>query len=172
MNEQLGHDLVATAVLRGTFRLRSGATSSYYIDKYLFETQPGLLRSIARALRAFVPAEAQRLAGPVLGAVPLVTALGLEMELPTLLVRPEKPKEYGTSKQIEGFLERGDRVLLVEDVVTTGGAALASIEALRDAGADVLRAVCVIDREQGGAAAFERAGVPFEALFTKSGLGL
>jgi orotate phosphoribosyltransferase len=92
MNEQLGRDLVATAVLRGTFRLRSGATSSYYIDKYLFETQPVLLRSLAQALRPLVPAEAQRLAGPVLGAVPLVTALALEMDLPTLFVRPESPR--------------------------------------------------------------------------------
>jgi orotate phosphoribosyltransferase len=172
MKEELGRDLVAAAVLRGSFRLRSGATSSYYIDKYLFETQPGLLRRLVQALRAFVPAETQRLAGPVLGAVPLVTALALEVELPTLLVRPEKPKDYGTAKQIEGVLEPGDRVLLIEDVVTTGGAALASVEALRGAGAEVLRAVCVIDREEGGAAAFERVGVPFQALFTKSGLGL
>ncbi|HEY3059747.1 MAG TPA: orotate phosphoribosyltransferase [Chloroflexota bacterium] len=159
-------------MLRGSFRLRSGATSSYYIDKYLFETRPDLLRRLAQALRAFVPNGAQRLAGPVLGAVPLVTALALETDLPSLLVRTDKPKDYGTAKAIEGSLERGDRVMLIEDIVTTGGAALAAISALREAGAEVLGAVCVVDREEGGAAAFGQAGVPFQALFTKTDLGL
>jgi orotate phosphoribosyltransferase len=159
-------------VLRGSFRLRSGATSSYYIDKYLFTTRPDLLRRLAQALRDFVPPHAQRLAGPVLGAVPLVTALALETDLPTLIVRTDRPKDYGTAKMIEGTLARGDRVVLIEDVVTTGGAALAAVDVLRAAGAEVLGAVCVVDREEGGMAAFEQAGVPFQALFTKSGLGL
>jgi len=168
----LGRDLVAAAVLRGSFRLRSGATSNYYIDKYLFETQPGLLRRLAQALQPLVHSEAQRLAGPVLGAVPLVTAVALEMELPTLLVRTDKPKEYGTAKAIEGALEPGDRVMLIEDVVTSGGALLAAVEVLRGAQVQVLGAVCVVDREEGGADAIAAAGVPFRALFTKSGLGL
>jgi orotate phosphoribosyltransferase len=172
MKEQLGRDLVDVAVLRGSFRLRSGATSSYYIDKYLFTTRPDLLRRLAQALREMLPRDAQRLAGPVLGAVPLVTALALETDLPTLIVRTDAPKDYGTSKAIEGTLNAGERVVLIEDVVTTGGAALAAVEVLRAAGAQVLGAVCVVDREQGGAAAFERAGVPFQALFTKTGLGL
>ena len=172
MNEQLGRDLVATAVLRGTFRLRSGATSSYYIDKYLLTTQPDILRRLAQALRSYVPAETQRLAGPVLGAVPLVTALALETNLPTLIVRTDAPKDYGTSKAIEGALLPGERVLLIEDVVTTGAEALAAVETLRAAGVEVLGAVCLVDREQGGAAAFEQVGVPFQALFTKTGLGL
>jgi orotate phosphoribosyltransferase len=172
MSEQLGRDLVAAAVLRGSFRLRSGATSNYYIDKYLFETEPGLLRRLAQALRPLVHGDAQRLAGPVLGAVPLVTAVALEMNLPTLLVRTDKPKEYGTAKSIEGALEPGDRVMLIEDVVTSGGALLAAVEVLRGADVEVLGAVCVVDREEGGAAAIAAAGVPFQALFTKSGLGL
>ena len=172
MNEQLARDLVDAAVLRGSFRLRSGATSTYYIDKYLLTTRPDLLRRLAQALRPFVPAETQRLAGPVLGAVPLVTALALETNLPTLIVRTDKPKDYGTNKMIEGKLTPGERVMLIEDVVTTGGAALAAVETLREAGVEVLAAACLVDREEGGAAAFERAGVPFSALFTKSGLGL
>lgn len=169
---ELGRDLVATAVLRGTFVLRSGATSNYYIDKYLFTTQPELLRRLARELAALLPPGATRLAGPVLGAVPLVTAVSLETGLPSLIVRVEKPKDYGTAKQIEGHIEQGDRVALVEDVVTTGGAALGAVSTLRDAGADVLAALAVVDREQGGAAAFEAAGVPFRSLFTKTQLGL
>jgi orotate phosphoribosyltransferase len=159
-------------VLRGSFLLRSGARSDYYIDKYLFTTQPSLLGRIADELAARLPDGVQRLAGPVLGAVPLVTALSMRTGIPMAIVRTEKPKEYGTNKQIEGSLVVGQKVVLVEDVVTTGGAALASIEALREAGAEVLAAFAVIDREEGGQAAFAAAGVPFQALFTKSELGL
>jgi orotate phosphoribosyltransferase len=159
-------------VLRGDFLLRSGARSSYYIDKYLFTTQPDLLRRIAAELAARLPDGVQRVAGPVLGAVPLVTALSLASELPMLIVRTESAKEYGTAKQIEGVLQAGERVVLVEDVVTTGGAALAAVQVLREAGADVLAALAVVDREEGGGAAFAAAGVPYQSLFTKSSLGL
>jgi orotate phosphoribosyltransferase len=168
----LGRDLVQTAVLRGDFLLRSGTRSGYYIDKYLFTTQPRLLRRIAAALAARAPSGVQRLAGPVLGAVPLVTAVSLQMELPMVIVRTDKPKEYGTARQIEGALESGEQVLLIEDVVTTGGAALAAVDALRAAGADVVGALVVVDREQGGPEAFAARGVPFRALFTKTELGL
>jgi orotate phosphoribosyltransferase len=171
--EALGRDLVATAVLRGDFLLRSGARSNYYIDKYLFTTQPVLLRRVAAALAGLVPSGVQRLAGTVLGAVPLATALSLETGLPMVIVRSEKPKEYGTSRQIEGSqLQPGERVLLIEDVVTTGGAALAAVDELRAAGAEVIGALVVIDREQGGPQAFAARGVPFRALFTKTALGL
>src|ERR687890_2590004 len=120
---ELGRDLVSVAVLRGSFVLRSGATSSYYIDKYLFTTRPDLLRRLAVELASELPRDAQRLAGTVLGAVPLATAVALETGLPTVLVRAER-KDYGTSKQVEGALEAGERVVLIEDVVTTAGAAL------------------------------------------------
>jgi len=108
----------------------------------------------------------------VLGAVPLVTAVSLETGLPSLIVRVDEPKEYGTSRRFEGKLAAGDRVVLVEDVVTTGGAALAAVEVLREAGAEVLGALVVVDREQGGRDAFAAAGVPLQALFTKTELGL
>jgi orotate phosphoribosyltransferase len=171
-DEGLGRDLVAAAVLRGDFLLRSGQRSSYYIDKYLFTTQPDLLRRIAAALASLLPPGVQRLAGPVLGAIPLVTALSLETGLPMVIVRTDKPKEYGTARQIEGTLSGGERVLLVEDVVTTGGAALAAVDELRSAGAEVVGALAVVDREQGGPEAFAARGVSFQALFTKSSLGL
>ncbi|MCA1645775.1 MAG: orotate phosphoribosyltransferase [Chloroflexi bacterium] len=171
-HEALGRDLVAAAVLRGDFLLRSGARSSYYIDKYLFTTRPELLRRIAAELTQRLPAGVQRVAGPVLGAIPLVTALSLATHLPMLIVRVEQAKDYGTSKQIEGTLEPGDKVVLVEDVVTTGGAALGAVETLRQAGAEVLGALVVVDRQAGGAAAFATAGVPYQALFTRSELGL
>jgi orotate phosphoribosyltransferase len=172
MNEQLGRDLVEASVLRGSFRLRSGATSSYYIDKYLFTTRPELLRRIAAELASLLPRETQRLAGPVLGAVPLVTAVALHTGLPSLIVRTDSAKDYGTAKRVEGTLQAGERVVLVEDVVTTGGAALAAVDALREANLEVLKVLCVIDREEGGAAAFEQAGVRLEPLFTRTALGL
>ena len=169
--EALGRDLVNAAVLRGDFLLRSGARSSYYIDKYLFTTRPELLRRVASALSAHVPSGVSRLAAPGFGALQLATAMSLECNVPTLVVRTDR-KEYGTAKQIEGALESGDRVLLVEDVVTTAGAALEAVTLLREASAEVVGALVVIDREQGGAEAFQNAGVPFEALFTKTSLGL
>ncbi len=159
-------------MLRGDFLLRSGQRSSYYIDKYLFTTEPDLLRRVGSSLAALVPGGVDRLAGPALGAVPLLAAVSLQVGLPFVIVRAEKPKEYGTAKQIEGALSAGERVWLIEDVVTTGGASMASVDALEEAGATVVGAVCVIDREQGGAEAFSRRGVPFTALFTKTSLGL
>jgi orotate phosphoribosyltransferase len=171
-HEALGRDLVAAAVLRGDFLLRSGARSSYYIDKYLFTTEPALLQRLALALSSRLPDGVQRVAGPVLGAVPLVTAVSLQTGLPSVIVRVDKAKDYGTSRRFEGRLVAGDRVVLVEDVVTTGGAALAAVEVLRGAGAEVLGAMVVVDREQGGREAFATAGVPLQSLFTKSELGL
>ncbi len=169
--EALGRDLVAAAVLRGDFLLRSGQRSSYYIDKYLFTTQPALLRRIARGLLALVPSGVDRLAAPGFGALQLVTAMSLEADLPTLVVRTDQ-KEYGTAKRVECVLAVGERVLLVEDVVTTGGAALEAVDQLRAAGAEVVGALAVVDREQGGPEAFSARGVPFRALFTRSALGL
>ena len=159
-------------MLQGDFLLRSGARSGYYIDKYLFTTQPALLRRLASELATRLPSDVQRLAGPVLGAVPLVTALSLQTGLPSLIVRTDQPKDYGTAKRIEGSLAAGERVVLVEDVVTTGGAALAASDGLRDAGVEVIGVLAVVDREEGGAAAFAARHVPFQALFTKSSLGL
>ncbi len=169
--ESLGRELVEAAVLRGDFLLRSGARSSYYIDKYLFTTRPELLRRLATELATRIPAGVDRIAGTVLGAIPLATALSLECGLPMVMIRGEK-KDYGTAKQIEGKLASGERVLLVEDVVTTAGAALAAVDVLRGAGAEVVGVLVVVDREEGGAAAFEQAGVPYQALFTRSALGL
>src|SRR5207248_8309352 len=115
---ELARDLVAAAWLEGDFVLRSGRRSKYYFDKYLFETQPGILRRVAVSLASLVPAETQRLAAPELGAIVLGAAVSLELDLPLVLIRKEA-KEYGTAKALEGRLERGDRVCLIEDVLTT-----------------------------------------------------
>jgi len=160
------------ALLEGDFVLRSGRRSNYYLDKYRFGTRPDLLRAlgkaIAEAVREHEP-DAARLAAPELGAVTLVTAAALELELPFVIVRG-KAKEHGTANRIEGVYEHGDCVCLVEDVVTSGGAAIEAVEALREAGMRVSNAVCVVDREEGGVDALARSAVRLRALFTGSDL--
>ena len=169
--ERLAADLVATAYLRGDFVLRSGKRSSYYFDKYLFETQPAILKRLGRFLAELVPAGTQRLAAPELGAVLLGGAVSMELGLPLVIVRKET-KDYGTSRQIEGRLTPGDRVSVVEDVLTTGGEAIKSVQKLRGAGATVLGLVGVLDREEGAAANLAAAGIAFRALFRKADLPL
>ena len=160
------------AYLEGDFVLRSGRRSSYYLDKYRFETRPDLLgplgERIAEAVAEVEP-DAVRLAGPELGAVALAAAASLASGLPFLIVRKEA-KEYGTANRLEGVFEPGDLACLVEDVVTSGGAAIAAVEALREAGLEVRNAVCVVDREEGGADALAAAGVHLRPLFLASEL--
>lgn len=167
--EHLAADIVDAAWLEGDFLLRSGQRSRYYLDKYRFETQPGILRRVAKYLAELVPAGTQRLAAPELGAVLLGGAVSLELELPLVLVRKEA-KEYGTARGIEGILELGDRVTVIEDVITTGGEAIRAVEKVREAGATVLGLVAVLDREEGGAENIQRLAVPFTPLFKRSDL--
>jgi len=113
----------------------------------------------------------QRLAGAELGGIPLVTAASLRTGLPSLFIRNAK-KDYGTAKQLEGKLERGDLVVLLEDVATTVGQALEAVTVLRDLGANVLAVIATIDRQEGASENMRAAGVPFESLFTKRDLGI
>jgi orotate phosphoribosyltransferase len=161
---ELGRDLVKVSYLKGDFVLRSGRRSNRYFDKFLFETDPAMLRRIGKHLAALVPKETQRLAAPELGAVLLGGAVSMETGLPLVLVRKE-PKGYGTSKQIEGHLRTHDRVTLIEDVVTTGGDSLRSADVLRNAGADVIHLVVVLDRGEGGEDNIQNAGIPYSPLF-------
>lgn len=172
MPATLAEQIRDAALLEGDFVLRSGKRSSYYLDKYRFGTRPDLLRPLGRAIAAAVrehEPDAVRLAAPELGAVTLATAAALELDLPFVIVRG-KPKEYGTANRIEGAYEEGDCVCLVEDVVTSGGAAIEAIEAVREAGMRVSNAVCVVDREEGGADALARAAVRLRPLFLASEL--
>jgi orotate phosphoribosyltransferase len=158
------------AYLEGDFVLRSGKRSRYYLDKYRFETRPDLLGPLGQLLAAEVAehaADANVLAGPELGAVALAAATSLASGLPFLIVR-KAAKEYGTAKRVEGVYEAGGRVCLIEDVVTSGGALLESVAALREAGLIVDTAVCVVDREEGGADLLARESVRLVALFRAS----
>jgi len=167
----LGEAIADAAVLRGTFKLRSGGTSDYYIDKYQFGTRPALLQQVAEALAAELPEGTEYVAGTALGAVPLAVAVSLARGLPSVVVRPEG-RDHGLVRAVEGSLPAGARVALLEDVVTTGSAALAAVGALRDAGAKVIGVIAVVDREEGGSAAFEAAGVPYRALLRSRDLGI
>jgi orotate phosphoribosyltransferase len=169
--ERLAADLVAVAYQEGDFVLRSGRRSRYYFDKYLFETQPAILGRLGRFLAELVPAGTQRLAAPELGAVLLGGALSLETGLPLVIVR-KQAKDYGTTRLLEGRLEAGERVTLVEDVLTTGGEALRAAEKVREAGGEVLCLVAVLDREEGAASALAAAGLEFRPLFKRSELPL
>jgi len=165
--DELGALLVERALLEGDFVLRSGRRSSWYLDKYRFETEPEILRALGEALAGAVEEcepEAVRIAGPALGAVALAASAAMASELPFIIVRDET-KEYGTAKRIEGPFESGELVCLLEDVVTSGGALAEAVSAVRDEGLVVRNAVCVVDREEGGSDALARLGVRLRPLF-------
>lgn len=171
--QALAKAIADVSLLRGTFTLRSGRTSSYYLDKYRFSTKPGVLDPVGDllALRVAAIGGVDRLAGAELGGIPLVTIASLKTGLPCIFVRNAK-KDYGTAKQLEGEINPGDRVIFIEDVTTTGGQSLEAVGVLTDAGATVVAVITVIDREEGARENFEAAGVAFEVLFTKTDLGV
>ena len=159
----------ATSHLTGSFVLRSGLTSTEYFDKYRFESDPVLLDAIAEQLAALVPPGTEVLAGLEMGGIPVVTALGRHTGLPCAFVR-KQAKPYGTRRLAEGADVAGRRVLVVEDVVTSGGQLVLSTADLRTLGAEVTHAVCVIDRLQGGAQALAAEGTELLPLFTSDDL--
>ncbi|MGH2381929.1 MAG: orotate phosphoribosyltransferase [Candidatus Limnocylindria bacterium] len=168
---ELARDVVGAAFLRGDFVLSSGARSKYYFDKYLFETKPAILRRLGAFLAEMIPAQTDRIAGPELGAVALASAVSLETGLPFVIVKKEA-KGYGTSKLVEGELYPGEKVVVVEDVVSTAAQAIRAAQQLTRAGAQVLTILAVIDREQGGAENISAAGYQFRPLFGKADMDL
>ena len=136
------------ALLHGEFTLRSGLKSNWYFDKYRFEGIPSIMRSVAHHMARLVPSGTDRLAGIELGGIPMCTALSLETDIPSMFIR-KKAKEYGTSAQIEGVYEKTDNILVVEDVVTTGGQAIIMIKQLREEGLNITGVVAVLNRGEG-----------------------
>lgn len=153
--------------LSGSFTLRSGVISNTYFDKYQFEADPKLLRAIAQALATLVPPETEVLAGLEMGGIPIVTMLSQVTGLPAAFIRKE-PKAYGTCRYAEGATLTGKRFVLVEDVVSSGGAIIDALEKLKADGLVPEVALCVIDRETGGSKALAAVGLPLKALFTFS----
>lgn len=169
---QLADRIAEVALLRGTFTLRSGRTSHYYLDKYLFSTQPDVLQALGEAFAERIDAsDVDRLVGAELGGIPLVTVASIATGLPCLFVRNQK-KDYGTAKQLEGNLESGDRVIIIEDIATTGGQVLEAARTIEAAGATVTKIIATIDRQEGARENIEGAGYAFDALFTKQDLGI
>ena len=146
----------------GDFTLTSGKKSSYYVDLKAAFTDPILLRRVVQRLIPHATG-VQRLAGTELGAVPLLVALALETGLPYVILR-KKARAHGTGRAYEGEIRAGEKVLLVEDVVTSGGTLQRAAEVLRSEGAKIERAVCVVDREEGAAESLREMGIGLEAV--------
>jgi len=159
------------AYLEGDFTLRSGRKSKYYLDKYLFETQPDILKALGDLFTAYVKPTTTLIAGAELGGVALAAAASMASGKPFVIIRNAK-KDYGTSKPYEGKLTEGDSVLLVEDIATTGGQVLEAAKFITSIGAKVERIVAVIDRQEGAQENIQNAGFDFAALFTKADLGI
>jgi orotate phosphoribosyltransferase len=160
-----------TAYLEGDFILRSGKRSKYYLDKYLFETCPDILKALGEEFAQYVTGDITLIAGAELGGVALAAATAMQTGKNWVIVRNSK-KGYGTGKLIEGVLKAGDIVLLVEDIATTGGQVLEAARVLTEAGAEVKKIVAVIDRKQGAAENVTKAGYKFESILTKDDLGI
>jgi orotate phosphoribosyltransferase len=166
---RLARAIDARSRLHGSFVLRSGQVSDEYFDKYLFEADPVLLRGVAEQMISLLPPDAQMLGGLELGGVPIATMLSQLTGMPTLFIR-KQPKEYGTRKLAEGDDPAGRHVVLVEDVITTGGAVLAAATALRDIGATVSTVVCAIDRSAPGQSVLPAGGISVRPVLTKADL--
>lgn len=160
-----------TSYLEGDFTLRSGKKSKYYMDKYLFETCPDILKALGAEFAKHISDDVTLIAGAELGGVALAAATAMESGKNWIIVRNSK-KGYGTSKMVEGALKEGDVVLLVEDIATTGGQVIEAAKIITDAGATVKEIVCVIDRKQGAEENITGAGYKFDSIMTKSDLGI
>jgi len=160
-----------SAYLEGDFVLRSGKKSKYYIDKYLFETRPDILKALAEEFAKHVTDDVNLIAGAELGGVALAAATAMQAGKSWIIIRNSK-KGYGTGKMIEGVLKKGDGVLLVEDIATTGGQVIEAAKVITGAGAEVKKIICVIDRKQGAAENITSAGYKLDSILTKDDLGI
>ena len=169
--EALAKRIADVALLRGEFTLRSGRKSNFYLDKYLFETQPDILRELGKRFAAKLPPGVDRLAGPELGAIALAAAAAMEAGKPFVIVRNQK-KGYGSGKLIEGTLQAGESVVIIEDILTTGGQIVEAAKTLEAAGVKVVKMLGAIDRLEGARENIEAAGYSYESLFTTKDLGI
>ena len=168
-DSELARRVYRSSHLTGNFILRSGKTSNEYFDKYLFESDPGILGELAGRLTKHVPPGVEVLAGLELGGIPIATAISLRSGIPVVFVR-KRPKEYGTKKTVEGTEITGRRVCVIEDVVTTGGQVIESVEELRKLGAKVDSVLCVIVREEKAFQNLAGVGLTLRALFAMDDL--
>lgn len=168
---ELAQQIREKCYLTGSFKLRSGLTSDFYWDKYRFESDPHLIKNIALHMQKLLPESTRydRLAGLELGGVPIATVLSQITGKPTLFVRKEA-KKYGTCNLAEGGFEKGENLVIIEDVITTAGQVCISVQQLRELGFSIGHVVCAIDRQQGGAEKIAELGCSLSAVFTLSEL--
>jgi orotate phosphoribosyltransferase len=169
--QELAKRVKETSYLEGDFTLRSGKKSKYYMDKYLFETNPDILKALGEEFAKHATNDVTLIAGAELGGVALAAATAMQTGKKWIIVRNSK-KDYGTSKMVEGVLKADDVVLLVEDIATTGGQVLEAAKIITDTGAKVKKIVAVIDRKQGANENITTAGYKFESILTKEDLGI
>lgn len=162
---ELGKDIYNISHITGEFLLRSGQISNEYFDKYKFESVPNLLAPIAHEMKNLIPDGTEVLGGLEMGGIPLSTALSLETNLPSVFVR-KKAKEYGTRKLAEGLEFKGKRMCVIEDVVTTGGQIITSVNELRELGAKIDTVICVIVRDPKAYDNLAKADLKLKPLFT------
>ena len=167
---ELARRVKESAFLEGDLVLRSGKNSKYYLDKYLFSAQPDILQEFGKRFAEYA-GDVDVITGPELGAVSLAAATSIASGKPFAIVRKAQ-KEYGTTKLIEGAPVEGKRVLLVEDIGTTAGAALGAAETLKNAGAIIVRLVFALDRMEGARENVKAAGFEFNAILNKQDLGI
>ena len=168
---ELGKKIYAISHITGEFLLRSGQISNEYFDKYKFESDPVLLNEIAEQMKALIPNDSNILAGLEMGGIPLSTMLSIKTNIPTIFVR-KKAKEYGTRKLAEGTDFAGKKVCVIEDVVTTGGQIITSVNELRERGAEIDSVLGVIVRDPKAFENLEKAGLKLIPLFTMEELKL
>ncbi|MCL2040061.1 MAG: orotate phosphoribosyltransferase [Bacteroidetes bacterium] len=170
--QELAKEIYNASYIEGEFKLRSGIVSNQYFDKYQFESDPILLKEITKYFASMLNKNHNEknigydfLAGLEVGGIPIATALGINMNIPMVFVR-KNAKEYGTAKLVEGPDIKNKKLLIVEDVVTSGGQIIKSVQYLRNEGALITHAICVIDREQGGKEALKEIDIELLPLFT------
>jgi len=166
---ELAQKIRAVSLLRGKFKLRSGKISSFYWDKYRFESWPELLKAILEKMQKLLPASFHKFAAMELGGIPLATGLSLKTGKPCLYVR-KVAKDYGTCNLVEGGFNKGEKVVVIEDVITTAGQVCSSIRQMRTLGLIVEDVICVIDRQQGGRENLKRIGCSLNCLFSREEL--
>lgn len=163
--DELGREIYNVSHITGEFLLRSGQISNEYFDKYKFESLPTLLMQIAREMKPLIPTESEILGGLEMGGIPLSTALSMETNLPSVFVR-KQAKEYGTRKLAEGVEFNGKQVCVIEDVVTTGGQIVKSVNELRELGAEINTVLCVIVRDPKAFENLKEVDLELKPLFT------
>jgi len=161
----LAKKIKVSSFLTGQFKLRSGKISTFYWDKYRFESDPVLLNAVVDELQKLLPGSFDKLAGLELGGIPLATVLSLKTGKPCLYVR-KTAKTYGTCNLVEGGFQPGETAVVVEDVITIAGQVCASVKQMRELGLIVQHVVCVIDRQEGGGENLKDIGCSLSSVFT------